>query len=141
MELTFKQVVENYDRIELERISFYAYHGHLHEEANLGQRFEIDVEVFLDLEPAAASDELQSALNYYDLFQTVYRTAQNTRFRLIEALGKHICDQVFEQYAPVGIRIRIRKLQPPIPDFFGTVSVEICRVHPRFRGVTSRPTP
>ncbi|MBL7033046.1 MAG: dihydroneopterin aldolase [Candidatus Delongbacteria bacterium] len=126
---TFSKVTENLDRIELDRITCYAYHGYLSEEARLGQRFELTVEVFLDLSLAADSDELGSTLSYHDLFKTVYAAATGTRFKLIEALGQHIAGLIFTQFQVPAVRIKIRKPNPPIPEYYGSAIVEISRVN------------
>jgi len=134
MGATFSSVVENLDRIELDRITCYAYHGYLSEEARLGQRFELTVEVFLDLRPAAGLDELGSTLSYHDLFKAVYNAATETRFKLIEALGEHIAGLIFEKYDVPVVRIRIRKPNPPIPEYYGSAIVEISRVNENVQG-------
>ena len=129
MTATFNSVVENLDRIELDRITCYAYHGYTSEEARLGQRFEVTVEVFLDLRPAAGLDELGSTLSYHDLFDAVYKAATETRFKLIEALGQHVADLIFEQFKVPAVRVKIRKPNPPIPEYYGSAIVEISRVN------------
>lgn len=131
MGISFKEVAENYDRIELDQIVIYAYHGSISEERKLGQRFEIRVVVYLDLTEAARDDSLNSTVNYHELFQAVLSVSTGTRFQLIEALGGHISDTIFERFEQArGVRIRICKLHPPIPEYYGNAIVEISRVRP-----------
>ncbi len=132
MSRSFRSVIENLDRIELDRITCYAYHGYLSEEAKLGQRFEITLEAFLDLSSAAACDELGSTVSYHELFNAVYHVVTETRFKLIEALGQHIAELLLEKFDLPAVRIKIRKPNPPIPEYSGSATVEICRVNPRY---------
>ena len=54
------------DRISLHNMRFYGYHGVYEHEREMGQRFEIDVELSLDLAQAGATDELEDTLDYVD---------------------------------------------------------------------------
>lgn len=47
------------DKIRINRMEFYAYHGLLREEKKLGQRFIVDVELFLPLNRAGRSDRME----------------------------------------------------------------------------------
>ncbi len=46
------------DKISLNRMTFYGYHGVIPEERTLGQRFIVDVDLLLDLKSAGRSDDL-----------------------------------------------------------------------------------
>ena len=52
------------DRIILEGMHFYGYHGGNLEERSLGQPFLVDVEAELDLAVAARSDSLEDTVSY-----------------------------------------------------------------------------
>ena len=45
------------DKISVHGIQFYGYHGVLPEETELGTRFAVDVDLFLDLREAGLSDD------------------------------------------------------------------------------------
>lgn len=55
--------------IKIKNAAFYAYHGALSEEQNIGGRFEADVEIYTDFTKAAEKDDLQLTINY----DTVYK--------------------------------------------------------------------
>ena len=52
------------DKVFFHEMMFYAYHGVYPEESRLGQRFTVDLELGLDLRPAAESDDLAKTVNY-----------------------------------------------------------------------------
>lgn len=119
------------DAIHLEDLAFFAYHGLHDEEARLGQRFHIDLTCWLDLEPAATSDEYGDTVCYGSLVKTVETAVTSTRFKLIERLAAQIIDAVFESDSRVQrIRIRVHKPSAPLPISTGKVSVELLRDRP-----------
>ncbi len=116
------------DKIILSDLAFYSYHGVMPEETRLGQRFRIDLECFLDLSQACLSDEVEKTVSYADIYELVKQAAEETRYKLIEALAQHIIDRLFEEFAPFeGIRIRIRKPEAPVQTTSGEFAIEIFR--------------
>ena len=59
------------DRIILDHMEFYAYHGRNPEERILGQPFVVDLEVYLDLDMAGKSDDIKETVSYADLYRLV----------------------------------------------------------------------
>lgn len=119
------------DRILLTDLAFYGYHGVMLEENKLGQRFRIDIECGVDLNTAGRSDEVSDTVSYADLYDLVRKATEEERFKLIEALGQHIVDRVFENFAAIDwIRIRIRKPEAPIPATSGEFAIELHRDRP-----------
>jgi dihydroneopterin aldolase len=117
------------DRIVLEGLQFYGYHGVHPEERRLGQRFAVDLEVELDLAAAAARDALETTVNYGALFQTVRRVVEGESRNLLEAVAGAIVRAVFDEYPAVeAVTVRVWKLAPPIAGAAaGRVGVELRR--------------
>jgi dihydroneopterin aldolase len=131
----FLRIRRSSDRVGIQGIQFYAYHGHQAEETTLGQRFELSVQAFLDCGPAGRSDALDDALNYQTLHTLVAQWVTTRRFRLLERLVEGLGEEIFRHFPRVdALQLCIRKLNPPIPHFFGHVEVEITRVNPRLLG-------
>jgi len=129
----FLRIRRNSDRVGIEGIQIYAYHGHRSEESTLGQRFELSVQAFLDCSAAGHSDDLEDALNYQSLHACVTRWVTTHRFHLLERLVEGLAAEIFRDFSRVdALQLCVRKLSPPIPNFFGHVEVEIMRVHPRW---------
>ena len=85
------------DTITLAGMAFYAYHGLHDEEARLGQRFDIDVAVGLDLAPAGRSDDYADTVGYDRLHRTVEAVVLGPRLNLIEALADRIARAVLAE--------------------------------------------
>ncbi len=117
------------DRILLEGLQFYGYHGVHPEERRLGQRFAVDLEVELDLAPAALRDALEETVNYGALYQTVRRIVEGEPRHLLEAVAADIVRAIFAEYPRVdAVRVRLWKLMPPIAGAaLGRVGVELRR--------------
>ena len=131
---TFQQIRRSRDRVGLREIQFYAYHGHRREENSLGQRFLLSIDAWLDLSVAGQSDQLGDTLNYFELHRLVMEWVTAHRFSLLERLVEGLAEAVFVAHPEVeALRLCVRKPQPPIPDFFGHVEVEICRVNPELQ--------
>jgi 7,8-dihydroneopterin aldolase/epimerase/oxygenase len=128
----YQQIRRESDRIGIEGIQFYAYHGHLQEEHALGQRFELAIQAYLDLSKAGESDDLTETLNYQALHALATDWVTAHRFHLLEALAQGLAKEIFSKFPILdAIKLCVRKLSPPIPNFFGHVEIEVTRVHPR----------
>ncbi len=55
-------------RITLSEMGIVGFHGHLAAEKELGQRFELDVDLYCDIEAAGESDRLADAVNYEKVY-------------------------------------------------------------------------
>lgn len=116
------------DKIALQRMQFYAHHGVFPEENKLGQRYYIDLELYLPLDKAGASDMLEDTINYADVYARVKAIAEGPAFRLIEALAERVATDLLQTYTSINeITVRVVKPHPPFAIFFDGVSVEIHR--------------
>ena len=116
------------DRIILAGIAFYGYHGVMLEENKLGQRFRIDLELGLDMNDAARTDDVRATISYADVYDLVKEAFEEKRFKLIEALGHHIMVRLFERFEHLDwIRIKVRKPQAPLPIVAGEAAIEMVR--------------
>lgn len=111
----------------MQGMQFYGYHGALVEEQQLGQRFEVDLQLHLDLKPAGESDDLEKTVSYADVYALVKRTVEELKFKLIESLAETITSQVLENFAVARVTVQVRKPQAPIPGIFDYMAVEITR--------------
>ena len=79
------------DRISLHGIDVYAHHGVHPAERELGQRFVVDVDLWVDCEAAAASDDLHRAVDYTAVHRRVCATTGAGSCHLIEAVAGRLC--------------------------------------------------
>lgn len=116
------------DSITLRNMIFFAYHGVLPEEQQLGQRFQADVTLYLDLGPAGRTDDLNLTVNYAQVYDTVKRITENRKFQLIEALAEAVAGQLLESFPQVDkVDVTIRKPAAPVAGIFDYAEVAISR--------------
>jgi dihydroneopterin aldolase len=120
------------DRIFVEGIEFYAYHGVSAEEQRLGHRFTADVSLWLDLRPAALDDDLGKTVDYGLVAQTLVDEACRTPCRLVETLAERLAQRLLALSGCTRVRLRVAKLNPPMPTPAHLAGVEIERCRPAY---------
>ncbi|WP_448602319.1 dihydroneopterin aldolase [Thermoleptolyngbya sp.] len=122
------------DCIYLTGIRAFGYSGFLDAEQVLGQWFQVDLTLCVNLSKAAESDRLEDTYDYRIDVAAVLSLIKTERFRLIERLAGAIADIMLSSGRVEQVTVRLTKMNPPIPDFTGQVAVEITRA--RHVGVT-----
>ena len=116
------------DKIILNNLGFYGYHGVLSEEKSLGQKFFIDVELLLDTKKAGKSDDMNQSVSYADVYDVIKDITENKKFNLIEALAENIASEVLEKFTLINqIMVRVKKPEAPVRGMFDYYAVEIRR--------------
>lgn len=116
------------DKIILNNLGFYAYHGVLEAEKVLGQKFFIDVELFIDTKEAGRTDDLTKSVSYADVYEIIKDITENKRFDLIEALAETIANKILDDYNMINsIMVRVKKPEAPVNGIFDYFAVEIRR--------------
>lgn len=115
------------DIIRLNNMIFYAHHGYYKAERELGQKFEVDVELECDFSKAVQTDRLEDALNYRQVYEKVSQIFNSNKFTLLETLAERIARGILERFPVRSIRIRVRKPQVSMNGFLDNVEVEIFR--------------
>ncbi len=119
---------DSIDKIELQQMMFYGYHGVLKEETKLGQRFIVDLSLSLDLSKAGKSDDLNDTVNYAQVYTLCRSIVEGEPKRLIEAVAEDLCGGVLNEFPLVQeITIKLKKPDPPIPGYYQAVSVVLTR--------------
>ena len=116
------------DKILMENLSFYGYHGVLPEERTLGQTFLIDAVLSLSLRQAGQTDDLRFTADYGAVYARIREIVTTERFALIEALAERICREIFD-FCPLvrTVRLRVRKPRAPVAGSFDAFGVELVR--------------
>ncbi len=111
--------------IGLEGMRFNGPHGFYPEEEVLGNDFLIDIYLDVNTRRAAMHDDLGSTVNY----ETVYLMVQSEMKKsaqLIETLADRIIGRISEFYDNLkGIRLVIRKLNPPLSGQVAAAYIEV----------------
>jgi dihydroneopterin aldolase len=116
------------DKIFVNRMEFYGYHGVFPEENRLGQRFKVDLTASLDLRKAGETDDLEHSVNYGELFQVCKDIVEGKQYKLVESVAEKIAGSVLKEFPLVTeVTVKVIKPDPPIPGHYMDVAVEITR--------------
>jgi dihydroneopterin aldolase len=116
------------DVIFLRGLVMHAYHGVMHHENRLGQRFVVDLELKLDLSEAGASDRLSDTISYADVVAEAERAFIAQRFKLLEAAADALCRTILGRFTRIEeVRVSVHKPHAPIAAIFDDVGVSMTR--------------
>ncbi|MFM2358855.1 MAG: dihydroneopterin aldolase [Bacteroidota bacterium] len=108
--------------IKLQRLRFFAYHGLYESEQINGNDFEVNVDLQLN---ATVSNVkwIEDTVDYSSLYALIEQRMQIPT-PLLETLSEEIANTLLEFDARImQVHIEITKLQPPIANFNGAVTV------------------
>lgn len=125
------------DRIQLRGLTVRGRHGVFEHERRDGQPFVVDLTVWIDLDRAAASDDLADALDYGELARRAADIVAGPPKNLIEAVAAEVAEDVMRDERVHSVEVVIHKPQAPIPLEFDDVAV----VARRSRRSTREATP
>ena len=118
------------DKIFLNGMRFYGYHGALPAENEIGQVFVVDVTLAVDLAEAGESDRVEDTVHYGEVFEHVKTIMEGEPVNLLEHLAERIAKRINSQYNRVlETKVKITKENPPIPGHYDGVGIEITRVN------------
>ncbi|GAB3806328.1 dihydroneopterin aldolase [Virgibacillus kimchii] len=116
------------DKILLNNLQFYGYHGLLPEENKLGQRFYVDVELHADLKKAGSTDDMEASIHYGEAYEIIEEVVTGEAKNLIEAVAETIAEKLFAHFSLLNAcNVKVVKPDPPIPGNYQSVAVEIYR--------------
>ncbi len=115
------------DSIQVTGIRCYGYTGYLPEEQVLGQWFEVDLTLWLDLAPAAKSDDITDTFDYREAIFLVKDMIKNSKFALVEKLVNAIAEKILSLNKVQQVQVKLSKPGAPIPDFGGRITLDITR--------------
>lgn len=119
----------DYDKVLLEGMVFHGYHGTLAAERELGQRFVVDLALYLDLGPAGRSDDLSLTVDYGEAHRRAQRIVEGEPVNLTETVAERIAAALLADHlSVVAVWVKVAKPQVRLG---GTVlagsAVEILR--------------
>lgn len=115
------------DSIQLTGIRSYGYTGYLAEEQVLGQWFEVDVTLWLDLSVAGKSDRITDTIDYRRIISNVQQLIKTSKFALVEKLATEIAKSILDVGGIAQVRVQLSKPAAPIPDFSGKITIDVTR--------------
>ncbi len=115
------------DKIFISGIECYGYHGVTGAERRVGNRFQIDVVLEVDVEKAAASDGIKDAVDYRKVHRRVVDWIEKKSFKLLETMATSLADELLQRFDVHSVRLKIRKLAPRLQGLVAAVGIEIYR--------------
>ena len=105
--------IENTCTVSLMGMEFYAYHGVYSEEQKVGNKYTIDVTLWLStcMHP---HDNLNQTVDYEKVYEIVSQNMKQPK-KLLETIGHDITDQLLSTFIAVNkVSIHVSKHNPPI---------------------------
>ncbi len=119
------------DCIRIVNMTFYGHHGVEESERELGGRFAVDVELYLDLEAAGSTDDLSQTVDYKAVYALVREVESARNYQLVEALARDVAVGVIDSFQKVDeVVVRVRKQSVPLGGLIDYTEAEIRRRRP-----------
>lgn len=116
------------DKIYLNQMAFYGYHGVFPEESKLGQRFFVDVILECDLKEAGQTDRLDLTVNYAEIYESTREIVEGKPYKLVESVAETLAARLLEKFPMVErVTIKVTKPDPPIRGHYDSVAIGITR--------------
>ena len=116
------------DRVFVKNLAIFGRHGLFRGERELGQRFEVDIDCHLDLEPAGTADDYDKTVCYQTLCDLSRQVIEGDSVNLVETLAEHVAAAVLERWPQVeSVDVAIRKPSAPLGVVVDHVGVAITR--------------
>ena len=114
-------------KIELRRMTFYAYHGVAPQETRVGNTFIVDLILTAPLENAVWSDDLSDTINYATVYETV-KAEMAIPSRLLEHAAGRILKALKERFPQITeVELVLSKLNPPFGGDIHSASIILKR--------------
>lgn len=115
------------DKIFLNGMKFYAYHGVFEAEKQLGQVFIVDATLHVDLKAAGETDDLNETVHYGMVYEAI-KAEMAVPSDLLEHVAERIANKLLTAFQKIeSLSIRITKQNPPIDGYYDGVGIEIER--------------
>jgi len=115
------------DCIHVKGIRSYGYTGLFPEERTMGQWFEVDLTLWVDLQVSGKSDDINDTVDYRKAIEIIKHIIKTAKFALVEKLAEVIAENILHLESVSQVRVQLSKLAPPIPDFDGQITIDITR--------------
>ena len=100
--------------IVLQRIEFEGRHGATAVERRATRKFEVDVELDVEVRAAEESDRLADTVDYSRVAEVIVGVGTSEPHHLLESLARRMIDTVRARFPAVQrVRLELRKLNPP----------------------------
>ncbi len=100
----------------------------LEHEAEVGQRFVVDLELSVDLVESSRTDKLADTVSYSDVVASAIAAFKDHNYYLLERAAGAVAEAVLSTFDRISaIKVTVHKPHAPIPAIFDDVGVIITR--------------
>lgn len=78
-------------------------------ERMVAQTVILDIEIGYDLSKPCQSDAIEDAIDYGLVVSRIHETLAEHNFKLVEALGEHICQLILKEFKAESVKIKVAK--------------------------------
>jgi 7,8-dihydroneopterin aldolase/epimerase/oxygenase len=116
------------DVIFIKGLLIHARHGVMDHEAEVGQRFVIDLELSIDLVESSRTDKLADTVSYSDVVATASAAFKGHNYYLLERAAGAVAESILAAFTRVSaVKVTVHKPHAPIAAIFDDVGVVIMR--------------
>ncbi|MEH2509613.1 dihydroneopterin aldolase [Nitrobacteraceae bacterium AZCC 1564] len=116
------------DTIFIKGLLIHARHGLLEHEAEVGQRFVIDLELSIDLAESSLTDKLADTVSYSDVVASAIEAFKGHNYYLLERAAGAVAEAILSTFDRISaVKVTVHKPHAPIPAIFDDVGVIITR--------------
>lgn len=116
------------EQIKIQNLEVFANHGVYPEETALGQKFLLNLTLYLHTRAAGKTDDLSKSVNYGEVSHFATAFLREHTYKLIEAAAEQVAEALLLQYPLVRrLTVELKKPWAPIGLPLESVSVEITR--------------
>lgn len=116
------------DKILIKGLKIFAYHGVNPEEKENGQDFIFDIELYVNMNKACHSDNVEDTVSYAKVVKTVRRVFTAQKYDLLERCAEVTAQAILDEYREVlRVDLTLKKPQAPVKAEFEYMGVNIVR--------------
>ena len=116
------------DKIIINDLHLFAYHGVNLEEKINGQNFYLDITAHADLSKASRSDDIDDTVSYSKMIKRASFAFTAEKYDLIEKAAQEVADILLREFPKLqAVEVTVRKPEAPVKADFGYVAVNIRR--------------
>ncbi len=114
------------DKIYINGLKIFAYHGVNPEEKEAGQEFVLDVAMYADITLARKSDDLNDTVNYAKARKVINSAMVDNTYDLIERAADEVAEKLLENFPKIQkVKVLLKKPNAPMSCKFDFVAVEV----------------
>jgi len=116
------------DTIFIQGVLIHARHGVMDHEAEIGQRFVIDLELSTDLSESSRTDRLADTVSYAEVVNAATAAFADQNYRLLERAAGAVADAILGAFPRIrSVKVTVHKPHAPIAAIFHDVGVILTR--------------